>query len=119
MSRSIRTMSLGVAACALASFGGLVGPAPAAEAVACGYSQQLEEVPASGLSASLGPISAPIGGGQRQIGHWGNCSPGNQQIVVQQANGAAPTFCVTRGDTRLGLATGSEAVTGARAVGGC
>ncbi|OLL74273.1 hypothetical protein Ae168Ps1_2660c [Pseudonocardia sp. Ae168_Ps1] len=112
-------MVLGVAAVAVTSFVGALGPAPDAEAVACGYSRQLEDVPPTGFSAALGPISAPIGGGQRQIGHWGNCSPGNQKVAVQQANGAAPTVCVTPGDTRLGLATGSEGITGATAQGGC
>lgn len=110
---------MGAAVVGLTTVAGTLGPVPAAQAVACGYSQQLEDVPSTGFSAALGPISAPIGGGQRQIGHWGNCTPGNQQIVVQQANGANPTVCVTPGDTRLGLATGSAAVTGATARGAC
>ena len=94
-------------------------PATQADAMVCGYSQQLEEVEGAGVSISLGPISFILGGGQKQVAHWGNCGDGKTKIAVDTTKHGTVEHCVTPGDARLGPASGSDRVTGARAIGAC
>lgn len=95
----------------------VAAPAQPASAMVCGYSVELEK------SDGGIPGWVPIIGGiswkaERQVGHWGNCTKGNQKVKVT-TSGGSKTVCVTPGDTRLGLVKKSPKVTGATKLGTC
>lgn len=106
-------------AIAAATFTGIqiASPTPAS-AYVCGYNEQVEEF-SSDWSVNL-PFFGTIDpfGGERLVGHYGNCSDTNVKITVKTANGAA-TKCVEPGDTRLGFTAQAPKVSGATKVGSC
>lgn len=94
-----------------------ISAAAPAQAMVCGYSQELR------THESLVSIGTPLGsldpfGGLKQVAMYGHCGNSNVRITIQTAKGNK-SACVTPGESYLGLVTGGNKVTNAWYTGSC
>lgn len=115
--RPVAVSALVAAAFSTATVAGTVHT-PEASAATCGYSVHNEDV-SSDISVDLPWVGTvdPFGG-KREFGYWGNCSGGNEKIIVHTANGDEEK-CVTPGETKLGQTKNEKKVSGATKKGAC
>ena len=92
--------------------------APEAHAITCGYSVHNEDVESWAALEVPWIGNVDVLGGKREFAYWGNCSGGNEKIIVQSANGPSQK-CVTPGETKLGQTKNEKKISSAKKVGTC
>ncbi|WP_423921487.1 hypothetical protein ACPEEZ_00870 [Frigoribacterium sp. 2-23] len=114
----VRALAASVATGVAIVGGGALLTAAPASAMVCNYSEEIESY-SSDWQVSV-PIVGSVDpfGGQRQVAHWGNCSSGKEKVKVTW-KGGSKTYCVPKGDTRLGFTENDKQISGAKKTGTC